>query len=192
MESSNDSNNSLYCQTKRQRGRPRKTNAESSNYYTLTKYNTDKRGMTTNNSPKNRKYSLRSSHKTFQTQLNTLNNDVTINTQDTQQTNTQAHLAINTAILQQPNSNKQHNLTNQMEHKTNNPNIATAKSPVQKTSFSMRNYLSPTPKASPPTSNDQPSKQLESMFNQQLIAAMINRATVLRELRDCIINEDQA
>ena len=30
------------------------------------------------------------------------------------------------------------------------------------------------------------------MFNRQSIAAMINRDTVLREIRDCIINEDQA
>ena len=192
MESSNDSNNSLFFQTKRQRGKSRKANVESSKDSTLTKYNTDKRGMTTNNSPKNRKYSLRSSHKTFQTQLNTTNNDVTNNTQDTQQTNKQAHLPINKAILQQTNSNKQHNLTNQMEHTTNNPNNATNKSPVQKTSFSMRNYLSPTPKASHPTSDDQLSKQLERVFNQQLIAAMINRDTVLREIRDCINNEDQA
>ena len=79
-----------------------------------------------------------------------------------------------------------------MKHRTNNPNSATAKSPVQKTSFSMRNYLSPTPKSSHPTSDDQISKQLESVFNQQLIAAIINRDTVLREIRDCIINEDQA
>ena len=106
MESSNDSNNSLHCQTKRQKGRPRKANVESSNDSTLTKHNTNKRGMTTSNSLENRKYSLRSSHKTFQTQLNTTNNDVTNNTQDTRQTITQAHLPINTAIRQQPNSNK--------------------------------------------------------------------------------------
>ena len=165
---------------------------KSSNDSTLIKDNTDKRGTITNNSLKNTKYNLRGSHKTFQAQLNTTNNDVTNNTQDTQQTKTQAHLPINTAILQQPNPNKQHNLTNQMEHTISNPNSATAKSPVRKTSFSMRNYLSPTPKSSPPTSDDQLSKQLESAFNQPLIAAMINRDTVLREIRDCIINEDQA
>ena len=133
MDSSNDSNNSLNCQTKRQRGRPRKTNVESSNDSTLTKYNTDKSGMTTKISLKNRKYSLRSSRKTLQTQSNTTNDDVNNNTQDLQQTNTQAHLPNNTAMLQQPNWNKQHNLTNQMEHTTNNPNSAAAKSPVQKT-----------------------------------------------------------
>ena len=121
IESFNDSNSSLNCQTKRQRGRPRKANVQSSNDSTQTKYNIDKRGTTTNNSLKNRKCNLRRSHKTFQPQLNTTNNDVTNNTQDTQQTNTQAHLPINTAILQQPNSNKQHNLTNQMEHTINNP-----------------------------------------------------------------------
>ena len=73
MELSNDSNNSLHCQTKRQRGRPRKANVESLNNSTLTKHITDKRGITTNNSLDNRKYNLRSSHKTFQKQLNTTN-----------------------------------------------------------------------------------------------------------------------
>ena len=83
-----------------------------------------------------------------------------------------------------------------MEHITNNPNSATAKLPVQKTLFSMRNYLSPTPKQDDhhptTTANGELSKQLVSMFNQQLIAAMINRDTVLREIRDCITNDDQA
>ena len=83
MESSHDSNNSLNYQTKRQKGRPRKAKLESSNNYTQTKNNTDKRGTITNNLLKNRKYNLRSSHKTFQSQLNTTNNDVTNNTQDT-------------------------------------------------------------------------------------------------------------
>ena len=179
MESSHDSNNSLNYQTKRQRGRPRKAKVESSNDSTQTKNNTDKRGTITNNLLKNRKYNLRSSHKPFQSQLNTSNNDVTNNTQDTQQTNTQAHLPINTAILKQPNSNKQQNLTNQIEHIISNPNSATAKSPVRTTYFSMRNYLSPTPKQDDhhrtTAANDQLSKQLESVFNQQLIAAMINR-----------------
>ena len=132
LESSNDSNNSLYCQNKRQRGRPKKVNVEWSTDSTQTKNNYDKRDTITNNSLKNRKYNLRTSHKTFQPQLNTTNNDVTNNTQDTQQTYRQANLPINTAILQQPNSNKQHNLTNQMEHTTNNPKSATAKSPVLK------------------------------------------------------------
>ena len=83
-----------------------------------------------------------------------------------------------------------------MEHTTNNPDNTSTKSPVQKTLFSMRNFLSPTPKQddhhSTSTANDQLPKQLDSIFNQHLIAAMINRNTVLREVRDCIINEDQA
>ena len=52
MELTNDSNAFPYCQTTRQRGRPRKVNVESSNDSTRTKHNTDKPGMTTNNSPK--------------------------------------------------------------------------------------------------------------------------------------------
>ena len=169
---------------------------ESSKGSTQTKNIIDKYGTSTDQLLKNTNYNLRSSHKTFQPQLNKTNNDVTNNAQDTQQTITQAHLPINTALLKQPSLSKQLKLTNQMELTTNNPNSATAKSPVQKTSFSMRNYLSPTSKqyAHHPTTteNDELSKQLESVFNQQFNAAMINRDTVLREIRDCIINDDQA
>ena len=142
MQSSHDSNHPLNYQTKRHRGRPRKTKVESSNDSTQIKDNIDKHSTSTNNLLKKTNYNLRSSHKTFQPQINKTNNDVTNNTQDTQQTITQAHLPINIAILKQPNLN----LTNQMEHTINNPNSATAKSPAQKTSFSMRNCLSLTPK----------------------------------------------
>ena len=139
-------------------------------------------------------YNLRSSHKTFQPQTKMSNNDVINNTQDTQRTITEAHLPINTAILKQPNFKQ----TNEMEHTTNKLNSATIKSPTQKTPFSMRNYLSPTPNKDElhPTSSsdDQLPKELDIdiIFNKQLIAAMINRDTVLREIRDCILNNDQA
>ena len=190
MVSSHDSNNPPKYQPKWQRGRPRKTKVESSNDSTQTKGNNDKRCTITNKLQKTNKYNLRSSHKTFQPQPNKTNHDVTNNKQDTQQTNIQAHLPINTAISkQQSNSNKQLNLANEMEHTTNNPDNTSTKSPVQKTPFSMRNYLSPTPKEddhhSTTTANDQLPKQLDSKFNQHLIA-------VLREIRDCILNEDQA
>ena len=83
-----------------------------------------------------------------------------------------------------------------MEHTTNKPNSATIKSPTQKTPISMRNYLSPTPNKDElhPTSSsdDQLPQELDIIFNKQLIAAMINRDTVLREIRDCILNNDQA
>ena len=165
---------------------------ESSNESTQIKNNTDKRRTNTNKLQTNLNYNLRSSHKTFQPQINIANNDVINNTQDTQQTITEAHLPINTAILKQPNFKQ----ANKMEHTTNKPNSATIKSPTQKTPFSMRNYLSPTPNQDEhhPTisSDDQLPKQLESILNQHLIAAMINRDTVLREIRDCILNNDQA
>ena len=186
-----DSNQSMNYQTKRQRGRPRKLKMESSNESTQIKNNSDKHRTNTNNLQTNLNYNLRSSHKTFQPQTNKTNNDVINNTQITQKTITEAHLPINTAILKQPNFKQE----NEMEHATNKPNSATVKSPAQKTPFSMRNYLSPTTKqdANHPTSpsDDQLPKQLESIFNQQLIAAMINRDTVLREIRDCILNNDQ-
>ena len=191
LQSPHDSNQSRNYQTKRQRGRPRKTKVESSNESTQLKNNTDKHRTNTNKLQTNLNYNLRSSHKTFQPQINKTKNDVINKTQDTQQTITEAHLPINTTILKQPNFKQ----ANEMEHTTNKPNSATVKSPAQKTPLSMRNYLSPTPKQDEhhPTSSsdDQLQKQLESIFNQQLIAAMINRDTVLREIRDCILNNDQ-
>ena len=197
MESSHDSNTPRNYQPKRQRGRPRKTKVESSNDSTQTRSINDKRSTFTNKFQKTNKYNLRNSHKIFQPQPNETNYDVINNKQDTQQTNTQAHLPINTAISkQQFNSNKHLNSANEMENTTNNPEITTTNSPVQKTLFSMRNYLSPTPKQEDhqpiTTANDQLLNQLDSIFNKDLIAAMINRDTVLREIRDCIINEDQA
>ena len=93
-----------------------------------------------------------------------MNHDVTNNKLDTQQTNTQAHLPINTAICkQQSNSNKQLNLANEMEHTTNNPENTTIKYPVQKTLFSMRNYLSPTPNRR--TINPSPQQMTNSRNN---------------------------
>ena len=147
VESSHDSNTPRNYQPKRQRGRPRKTKVESSNDSTQTRSNNDKRSTFTNKLQKSNKYNLRSSHKTFQPQPNETNHDVTNNKQDTQQTNTQGHLPINTAISkQQSNSNKHLNSANEMKNTTNNPEITTTKSPVQKTLFLMRYYLSPTPK----------------------------------------------
>ena len=146
FESSNDSNNFPNNQIKRQRGRPRKAGVESSNDSTQTK-------ITITNNPQNNKiYNLRSGHETIQAQLNITNNDVTYarhQAQDTQQTNAQAQMAINTAITQQRNPNKQHNFTTQIDNTNSNSYSANAKSPEQKTPFSMSNYLSPTPKSSP-------------------------------------------
>ena len=115
MPSPHDSNQLVNYQTKRQRGRPRKTKAESPNESTQFKNNTDKRRTNTNKLQTNLNYNLRSSHKTFQPQTNISNNDVINNAQDTQQTITEAHLPINTAILKQPNFKQ----TNEMEHTTN-------------------------------------------------------------------------
>ena len=87
---------------------------ESSNESTQIKNNTDKHHTNTNNLQTNLNYNLRSSHKTFQPQINITKNDVINNTQDTHQTITEAHLPINTAILKQPNFKQ----ANEMEHTT--------------------------------------------------------------------------
>ena len=62
MESSHDSNIPLNYQTKRQRGRPRKTKVESSNDSTQTKNNTNKHGTSTDNLIKNTNYNTRHSN----------------------------------------------------------------------------------------------------------------------------------
>ena len=152
-ESSHDSNNPLHYQPKRQRSRPRKAKVELSNDSTQIKNNTNKRGTITNNLPKNNKYNLRTSHKRFQPQLNTTSNDVTNNTQDTQQTITQAHLPINIAIIKQPNSNKQLNLTKQIEHTMNNPGSASAKSLFSENILLNEKLSKPHPKTGRPPSH---------------------------------------
>ena len=57
----------------------------------------------------------------------------------------------------------------------------------------MSNYLSPNLKTSalPPDDHHLP-KHLTNLFNTQLIAAMITGDTVQREIRACILTEDQA
>ena len=147
----------------------------------------------TGDSQKNSKYNLRSGPKTNQQRISTTNYDVTTNTQDTQRSNTKAPLPIYTAKTQQLTSNKQQNFINQMDCSNNNSNSPMVKSPVQKTPLSISNYLSPTPKISPLPSDDQQlPKHLENAFNAQLIAALINRDTVLREIRECITTDNQA
>ena len=80
----------------------------------------------------------------------------------------------------------------------NNNETSQSKSPL-KSNFSMSYFLSPL--KSPVTDNlTTPSqdprereltKAIHSIFNTQLIAAMINRDTVLREVRDCILANDE-
>ena len=147
----------------------------------------------TSNAQKNSKYNLRSGHKTNHSRISSTNNDVTTKTQDTQRTNTKAHLPIYTATTQQLTSNKQQNFTKQTDSSNNNSNSPIVKSPVQKTRLSMSNYLSFTPKKSPLSPEDQQlPKHLENVFNTQLIETMIKRDTVMREIKECIITDNQA
>ena len=108
---------------------------------------------------------------------------------DTQRTNTTEHLPIHTAITQQLDLNKQQNLDNS----NINPSSPIVKSPTKKTPLSMSSYLSHKPKKSSLQTDDQQlPKHLENVFNIQLIGAKINRDTVLLDISDCILTEDQA
>ena len=79
-----------------------------------------------------------------------------------------------------------------------NSKISSPKSPA-KSNFSMSYFLSP---VKSPTQINQPSSSSDSkdreltqaiqgIFNTKLIAAMISRDTILREVRDCILENDE-
>ena len=141
------------------------------------------------------KYSLHSKHKNNTNQERTTNNDVITNKQTTQHTVNKAHLPISLHITQKPALISINSNLNILD---NNNETSQSKS-TPKSNFSMSYFLCPL--RSPVTDNlTTPSqdprdreltKAIHSTFNTQLIPAMINRDTVLREVRDCILANDE-
>ena len=82
-----------------------------------------------------------------------------------------------------------------MNNPTNEKTNTTTGSPSPKKAFSMTNHLSPPPKqptiGTTPENEEQLPKPPDDIFNNKLIAAMTNRDTVLREVRDCILTGDE-
>ena len=169
---------------KRQRGRPRKATKKLQLNYKKSQDISQKHVTKTIKSYTESNYNLRSAQNANKTEFNTTKYDVRTNRQIAHNTITQAHLPF---ITQQPNLNNYKNSNQQMDNSNNEQTNPTAGSPSPRKDFSMGNYLSPTPKQLPSERNDQLPQPLEDIFNIQLIAAMTNRDTVLREVRDCIL-----
>ena len=77
-------------------------------------------------------------------------------------------------------------MNNQQPSRQQTPPTSPAKNPI---SFST--YLSPEKDARPAKADTQLDKAIRDVFSSTLIAAMTNRDSVLREIRDCIIQGDE-
>ena len=127
--------------------------------------------------------------------FNTANYDVRTNQQFAHNTKSQAHLPFILPSTQQPHFITPENSAQQMDNPTNEKTNTTTGSPSPKKALSMTNYLSPHPKqptiGTTPENEEQLPKPPDDIFNTKLIAAMTNRDTVLREVRDCILTGDE-
>ena len=99
-----------------------------------------------------------------------------------------------------PNTQQPHLITlkksvQQMDNPANEQTNPTTGSPSPKKAFSMTSYLSPPPKQPTIGTTSEKEEQLpkppDDIFNTKLTAAMTNRDTVLREVRNCIITGDE-
>ena len=140
-------------------------------------------------------YSLRNKHKNNNNQERYADNDVIQNKLTTQHTLSKPHLPILLPPVQQPALISNNSNLNNVD-KSNETSLS--KSPP-KSNFSMSYFLipqkSPIQDSQPSSSNNPKDRELtkaiQGIFNTQLIAAMINRDTVLREVRDCILANDE-
>ena len=140
-------------------------------------------------------YSLRNKNENNNKRERTTDNDVIQNKLTTQHTLSKPHLPILLHTEQQPTLiSTNSNLSNMDKNSKITPPISPAKS-----NFSMSYCLSP---VKSPTQINQPSSSsdpkdrdltqaIQGIFNSKLIAAMISRDTVLREVRDCILENDE-
>ena len=196
MESSHDFNKANDHVESPHNSKNNKSQTNSTHRNTNTNLQSSKMESSKIQQPRNsHKYSLRSKHKNDTNQDRTTNNDVITNKLTTQHTVNKAHLPILLQTTQQPVLNSINSSLNNLD---NNYETSQLKSPP-KLKFSMSYFLSPL--KSPVTDNltttsqDQRDRELtkaiHGIFNTQLIAAMINRDTVLREVRDCILATDE-
>ena len=75
-----------------------------------------------------------------------------------------------------------------------NPTMSTPPKSPAKSPLSFTTYLSPNKEQiiTPSTTNTTLDKSIKDVFSSTLIAAMTNRDSVLREIRDCIIHNDES
>ena len=179
----------------RQRGRPRKAEKELQNSHKKSQDTSQKHVTKTIKPYTAINYNLRSAQNSNNTDFNTANYDVRTNQQFAHNTKSQAHLPFFLPSTQQPHFITPKNSAQQMDNPTNEKTNTTTGSPSPKKALSMTNYLSPHPKqptiGTTPENEEQLPKPPDDIFNTKLIAAMTNRDTVLREVRDCILTGDE-
>ena len=179
----------------RQRGRPRKAIKELQNSHKKSQDTSQKHVTKTIKPYTASNYNLRSAQNLNNTDFNTANHDVRTNQQFAHNTITQAHLPFISPNTQQPLLNTLKNSVQQMDNPANEQTNQTTGSLSPKKTFSMTSFLSPPRKQSTIGTASEKEEQLpkppDDIFNTKLIAAMTNRDTVLREVRDCIQSGDE-
>ena len=197
MESPDDSTHTnINDKHTRQRGRSRKAIKELQHSSKKSQDTSQKYVMKTIKPYTVSNYNLRSAQNSNNTDSSTTNYDVRTNQQIAHNTITQAHLPFILPNTQQPNLITLYkNSVLQMDNPNDEQTNPTTGSPSPKKAFSMTSYISPPPKQ--PTigttseKEEQQPKPPHDIFNTQLIAAMTNRDTVHREVRDCILTGDE-
>ena len=137
-------------------------------------------------------YSLRSKHKKANEPISNTEYDVTQDKIVSNDTINKAHLPISLSPTQQ-HLQKLHLATpNKMSKSTETSNSQASPS---RPKISMSNFVSPFKSPSTETQQHPKDKEVNDMikgvFNMKLIAAMTNRDSVLREVRDCILTDDK-
>ena len=195
LESHDDSKTSNTTTViKRQRGRPRKTPLESLDDSKIKVPRAQSHKTKTKVVQKEHNYSLRRQHLNPNIENRVTRNDV-IEQKVTQQAIAKSHL---------PNNSNNNQLLTQ---KQNSSEMQADKDEMKNTSpkspgrcpLSFTTYLSPNKEDNHPppqqeeqtTSNTTLDKAIRNVFSSTLIATMTNRDSVLREIRDCIIQNDE-
>ena len=141
----------------------------------------------TNDTPKQNNYSLSKQPIKPNLENRVTRNDV-IEQKVTQQGIAKSHLPINTnnnqSLTQIRNTSE---MQTDQDPTTSTPPKSPAKSPL-----SFTTYLNPNKEETitPSTTNTTLDNEIKDVFSSTLIAAMTNRGSVLREIRDCIIQND--
>ena len=179
---------------KRQRGRPRKTPLESRDDSKVKVPRAQSHKTKTKVVQKEHNYSLRRQHFNPNIENRVTRNDV-IEQKVTQQAIANSHLPNNSnnnqLLTQKQNSSE---MQADKDEKQNTPPKRPGRCPL-----SLTTYLSPNKEDNHPppqqeektTVNTTLDKAIRDVFSSTLMAAMTNRDNVLREIRDCIIQNDE-
>ena len=140
----------------------------------------------------NNNYNLRSKRKNATEHIPNTEYDVIKNKIVLNHTIKKAHLPITLSPTQQHSQTLHLSESSKMSKSTETQNPQSSPS---RPKFSMSNFLSPSKSPSAETQQHSKDKEVNDMiqgvFNMKLIAAMTNRDSVLPEVRDCILTNDE-